>query len=54
MLMSKSGAGAAATATLVVIGAAALLPVAVSPGVAVVPLNTGCVPTVLTFGVTGT
>lgn len=48
------GKVAAATGTLGVIGVAPLLPVFVSPGVALVALNCGVVPTVVLSGVTGT
>ena len=46
--------GGAATGVVGVIGAAALLAVLVSPPPLLVALNTGCVPTVLAFGVTCT
>ena len=45
---------AATTAGLGVIGLAALLPVLLSPSVAVVPLKAGAVPTAVALGVTGT
>lgn len=54
IVVVRSGTAAACTAGLLVSGVAALLPPFVSPGVAVVALNTGCVPTAAAFGVTGT
>ena len=56
MVVVRSGgpSGAGATGVVGVMGDAGLLAVTVSPGVAVVPLNTGCVPTVAALGVTGT
>ena len=52
MLVVKSGTPA--TGVVGVIGLAALLAVLVSPPPLLVALNTGCMPTVLTSGVTGT
>ena len=53
-MVRSYGDAPATTAELGVIGEAALLPVFVSPGVALVALNCGCVPMVVLSGVTGT
>ena len=55
IVVTKSGAGVAATGVVGVIGVAALFPVTVSPGVVGDAVNgVGVVPTVLAAGVTGT